>query len=100
MVSLLDYDGQKNKGTETGFCLAARFSKPHPNLIFAAGAGKNEMKIFENNCDGSQTFKLQSTGSDVGCPILALDVCNRDNRFAVGCQNGNIYISQYDLNEE
>lgn len=44
-----------------GFVYATRFSKPIPNLILAGGAGRNEVKIFENNVDGSQTFKNMAT---------------------------------------
>jgi len=36
----------------------ARFSKPNPNFIIAGGAGKNEVKIFENNADGSASFRI------------------------------------------
>ena len=51
---------------------AARFTKPSPQLIVAGGAGKNEIKFFENNIDYGNTYKTLC-GIDMDKPILSMD---------------------------
>lgn len=46
----------ENQQSENGFVLGARFSHCG-NFIFAGGAGKNELKVWMNNSDTSQSFK-------------------------------------------
>lgn len=43
---------------ESGYVFGTKFSKPNPNIIVAGSAGKNEVKFFENNADGSGSFRL------------------------------------------
>ena len=52
LIQNVDWELSSKKDLEAGFVYGARFSKPSPNLIFAGGAGRNEVKIFENNVDG------------------------------------------------
>jgi len=54
----IDWETSSRKDSEAGYVFATRFSKPTPNIIIAGGAGKNEVKIFENNADGAGTFKI------------------------------------------
>lgn len=42
----------------TGYVLSTKFSNDG-NLIFAGGAGKNDLRIFQNNCDTTADYKLQ-----------------------------------------
>ena len=58
MISTIEWESSSRKDVEAGFLFATRFSKPNPNLIIAGGAGKNEVKVFENNADGNATFKI------------------------------------------
>lgn len=41
-------------------------------MIIAGGGGKNELKVFENNIDGSATFRTLCTISNLEAPVLAL----------------------------
>lgn len=76
-----------------------KFSKPNPNLILAGGAGKNEFKIFENNADGSATFRVLCSITDLESPVLSLDHSKTGDNFAFGCQNGKIYMCNHKLEE-
>lgn len=84
----------------SGFVTSARFSKPTPNFIMAAGAGKNEFKIFENNPDGNQTFKVISSAHDFDTPILSMDVSHNGELVALGVQGGQVAFMSTKLNEE
>lgn len=53
----IEWEMTSRKDLEAGYLYATRFSKPKPNIIIAGGAGKNEVKVFENNADGSGTFR-------------------------------------------
>lgn len=47
-------------------------------MIVAGGAGKNELKFFENNIDYAGTFKTLC-GIDMDKPILSIDTSKLDN---------------------
>lgn len=72
-----------------------RFSKPNPNLIIAGGGGKNEVKIFENNADGSANFRMLTNIHELESPCLSLDVTKNGDNFAFGCQDGRIFLCNY-----
>lgn len=54
-------------------------------MILAGGAGKNEVKVFENNCDGSASYRILATIQDLESPCLSLDVTKNGENFAFGC---------------
>ena len=70
---------------ESGFVLGTRFSHPHPDLIFAGGAGRNELKIFENNVDGSASMRIMATLNEFDSAVLSLDVSKNGESFCIGC---------------
>ena len=52
------FDMPGTQYSESGFVLAARFSKdPDRSLIFAGGAGRNELKCFDNDLENMGRFK-------------------------------------------
>jgi hypothetical protein len=53
--------------------------------LFAGGAGKNELKMFENNVDGSASFRTLAHMTDLETPCLSLDVTKNGENFAFGC---------------
>ncbi len=57
LIYNIDWDTSSRKDPESGFLFATRFSKSTPNYMFGGGAGKNEVKVFENNADGSASFR-------------------------------------------
>ena len=89
-----------SSSTTSGFATSLRLSKPNPHLIFAAGAGRNEFKAFENNPDGSQTFKVLSSAHDFDSPILSMDVAHNGETIALGLQSGAVTFLNSKLNDE
>ena len=77
------------KELESGYVLATRFSNDG-NFIFAGGAGKNELKVYMNNCDTSANYKLQMEIKDLPSAVFTIDVNpNPDfKQFVFGCSNG------------
>ena len=98
LVQAFDYEVTK-KDLEAGFVLGARFSQPHPDLIFAGGAGRNELKIFENNIDGSGSMRIMATLNELESAVLTVDTSKNGESFCFGCQNGNIYVMSYKIDE-
>jgi len=87
------------KDLESGFVLGARFSFPKPDLIFAGGAGRNQLKIFENNIDSSASMRIMATLDELDTAVLSIDAAKNGDSFAFGCRNGNIYVMQYKIDE-
>jgi hypothetical protein len=80
---------------ESGFVLATKFSQPNPDLIFAGGAGRNELKIFENDIDGSGSMHIMATLNELESAVLSIDVSKNGESFCMGCQNGDIFVFMY-----
>lgn len=85
LIANIDWESSSRKDFESGYIFATRFSKPRPDLIIAGSAGKNEVKIFENNADGSGTFRILSSILELDSPCLALDTSKTGDNFAFGC---------------
>lgn len=98
LIQNVEWDTTK-KDQESGFLYGARFSKPQPDLIFTGGAGRNEIKIFENNIDGTATMRTLATITDLESPVLALDASKNGDTFAFGLQDGRIYLVNYKIDE-
>ena len=73
LIYNIDWESASRKDVESGYIFGCKFSKPHPNLIIAGGAGKNEVKIFENNADGSGNFRILANIHELESPCLSLD---------------------------
>jgi hypothetical protein len=56
LVSTFEFSRMKDD-RESGYLFSARFLN-EGNYIIAGGAGKNELKIFANNCDSAGDFKI------------------------------------------
>ena len=46
-----------SKEIDSGYVLSTRFSNDG-NFIFAGGAGRNDLRVYMNNCDTSASYKL------------------------------------------
>lgn len=99
LVQNIEWEAASRRDIESGFVYATKFSKPKPNLIIAGGAGKNDIKIFENNADGSASFRVLSTITDLEAPVMSLDHSKNGDNFAFGLQNGKVYIVNHHLEE-
>lgn len=99
LIHNIEWESSSRKDGEAGYVFGTRFSKPNPNLIIAGGAGKNEVKLFENNADGSATFRIVASIQDIETPCLSLDTAKTGDQFAFGCQDGRIYICAYKFEE-
>lgn len=85
LITNIEWEAGSRKDIEAGFVYGARFSKPEPHFIFAGAGGKNELKIFENNVDGSASMRIVTHISDLDAPILSLDTSKTGENFAFGC---------------
>ena len=88
---------------ESGYVLAARFSKDRDrSLIFAGGAGRNELRAWDNDTDGQGRFKeLGHLNSALGT-IMCIDTAANGTQMAWGNHLGQVFISGYEVaaNEE
>ena len=69
-------------------------------MIIAGGAGKNEVKIFENNIDYAGTFKNQCTLDLFDTPVLCLDTSKIGDNVAIGTGDGRVYVVNVKVDEE
>jgi hypothetical protein len=84
LVHNIEWEISQKKDPEAGFLFATRFMRGKPDLIFAGGAGKNEMKVFENNCDGAANMRILGQISDIDSPVLSMDTAkNGDVAFGL-----------------
>jgi hypothetical protein len=73
LINNIDWESSSRKDIEAGYVYATRFSKPDPHFIIAGSGGKNEVKVFENNVDGSASMRIVTSISDIESPVLSLD---------------------------
>lgn len=99
LIANIEWESSARKDIESGFVYATRFSKPRPDLIIAGSAGKNEVKIFENNADGSGTFRILSSIIELESPCISLDTSKTGDNFTFGCQDGKIFICNYKIED-
>jgi COMPASS component SWD3 len=99
LIQTVEWEASSKKDLETGFIYGAKFSKPSPQLIFAGGAGRNEVKVFENNIDGSASMRILASINEFDSPALCLDTSKNGETFAFGCQTGQIYIVSYKIDD-
>ena len=85
MIHTIEWDSSSRKDIDSGFLYATKFSKPSPSFIVAGGAGKNEVKIFENNIEGQANFKLLASILDLDSPCLSIETSKQGDSFAFGC---------------
>ena len=55
--------------------------------------------MFENNADGSGTFRTLCSIGDIEAPVLCLDTSKTGDNFAFGCQDGKIYMMNFKMEE-
>ena len=100
IIHNIEWEASSKKDLEAGFVYGTRFSKRNPDMIFAGGAGRNEVKIFENNVDGSASFKILATVCEFDTPCLSLDTSHNGESFAFGLQDGRIYVVNYKMEDQ
>lgn len=79
LIHNIEWETSSRKDLDAGYIFGCRFSKPNPSLIIAGGAGKNEIKLLENNADGSATFRILGGVQDLETPVLSLDTSKTGN---------------------
>jgi WD40 repeat protein len=99
LITNIDWESSSRKDVEAGYVFGTRFSKPNPDFIFASSGGKNEVKIFENNLDGSASMRVLAHITEIDSPCLSIDTTKTGDNFAFGCQDGRIYLCNYKLEE-
>lgn len=99
LVQTVEWEATSKKDQEAGFVYGARFSKPDPNLIIAGGAGRNEVKVFENNLDGSASMRILATINEFDSPCLSMDAAKNGDNFCFGLQDGRIYVVSYKIDD-
>lgn len=53
-IQKVDFDSSSRMDSDSGFLFCARFSKPDASVFFAAGGGKNDLKVFDNTSGNTQ----------------------------------------------
>ena len=98
-ISEIAYDPSPVGMPESGYVLAARFSKdPEGSLVFAGGAGRNELKAFDNDSDQFQRYKELGHLNDNRHSILCMDTSKNGKWVAWGNSYGQVFMSPYELN--
>ena len=77
--------------SESGYCMTARFSHCG-NFIFVGGAGKNQLKIFSNDCDALvPKFNILMEINDIPSSVTCMDSNPAGDEFYFGLDNGCLY---------
>lgn len=81
--------------------LTARFSKDREHsLIFAGSAGRNELRVWDNDTEEQGRFReLANLGDNTGV-IMCMDTAKNGRSVAWANHYGQVYISFYDLQGE
>ena len=81
---------------DAGFIYAANYSKDDDtSVFFACGAGKNELKVFENNTEEG-LFRNLGVISDTQA-FLCMDTGNNGTQLCFGKQKGKIGILNFEI---
>lgn len=84
-IQEIPFDPPVTSYAESGYVLAARFSKDSEgSLFFAGGAGRNEFKAFDNDTDGLNRFKEMGHLNDNRYSILCMDTSRNGKWVAWG----------------
>ena len=94
----IPFDPPNTNFAESGYVLAARFSKDSEgSCFFAAGAGRNELRAFDNDTEGFNRYKELGHLNDNRYSILCMDTCKNGKWLAWGNSNGQVFMSPYEL---
>ena len=97
----IEWDNPIRRDYEAGFLYGARFSKDDGRtVIFAAGAGKNEAKVFDNDSDGKGSYRELCHLADNHRAVLCLDTSPNGKSVAMGTSGGKILITPYAINRK
>jgi len=99
VMNEIAFDPPNANFTDSGNVLCCRLSKDKDRaLVFAGGAGRNELKVWDNDSDGLGRFKELGHVNDTKGVIMCMDTANNGKQMAWGNHMGQVFISQYDLN--
>lgn len=86
------------KENNTGYVLSTKFSNDG-NFIFAGGAGKNDIRVFMNNCDTTAKYQLKMEIKELSSAVFTIDVNPSPalKQFAFGCSNGQVMMLNYEV---
>lgn len=99
VVNEISFEPPMASIAESGYVLCARYSKDRDrSVFFAGGAGKNDLKVFDNDTEGTGKFRELASFNDNRSAILCLDTSHDGKLVAFGTHSGAVHISKYDLN--
>ena len=85
VIQEIPFDPPNTNISESGYVLAARFSKDRDrSLIFAGGAGRNELRAFDNDTWGVGRYKEMGHLNDARGAIMAIDTSPNGRQMAWG----------------
>lgn len=88
-ISEIPFDIPGAPKAESGYCIAARFSKDaESSLVFAGTAGRNDLKVYDNDSDGLNRFKELGHLNDNRFPVLCMDTAKNGKWVAWGNSSG------------
>ena len=91
-LKFLEWNAHAKSESDKAFLYAAQFSKSEggAEFILAGGAGRNEVRIFDNTEEGNHKTVGVITELEKAC--LAVDWGNRSDMFAVGSADGLVRV--------
>ena len=99
VITEIPFDPPNAQFPESGYVLAARFSKDRDSsVIFAGGAGRNELRCWDNDTDGTGRYKELGHINENRGSIMCMDTASNGKQVAWGNHLGQIFISTYELN--
>ena len=98
VIQEIPFDPPHMSYDQSGYVMCCRFSKDRDrSIIFAGGAGRNELRAYDNDTVGIGSFKQIGSINENRSPILCMDTATNGTQMAWGNHLGHIYISNYDL---
>ena len=101
VIQEIPFDPPGSNISESGYVLATRFSKDRDrSLIFAGGAGRNELRVFDNDTWGVGRYKEMGHLNDARGAIMCIDTAPSGKAVAWGNHLGQVIVTYFDLNND
>lgn len=86
--------------SESGYVFCCRFGKDKDlPVIFAGTAGRNELRIFDNDSEGTGRYKELGHINDNRNVIMCMDTASNGKQLAWGNSAGQIFVSPYSIGQ-
>ena len=101
VMNEIPFDPPHTSYDQSGYVMCCRFSKDRDrSIVFAGGAGRNELRAFDNDTPGLGVFKQIGNLNENRSPIMCMDTATNGCQMAWGNHLGQVFISNYDLNAQ